>query len=257
MEESKEDPSQAGNEDESQGVGEGSQSQSQTNNDESQGVSEGSQSQSQNFSSYDQGDGFSSRAFVEQLRQTWINERCCPELLFYEDEIVDRIKELIDEQQELIFEARENNQDELLTRLSQMELDRVQYMLTAYLRTRIQKIEKHVIYILTNQDMVSRLSDNERDFASKYLDIIERLFNFSFLDSIPDKFRGLTEAESSTNMIPEPALGSHVFIKVKEDVGLYQINENGDEVELNENDILAASYQPFKALLIEDKIDLI
>lgn len=86
----------------------------------------------------------------------------CPEILFYEDEIVDRIKELIDEQQGLIIELKDSKRDELLCRalrmrpfqkpavqpgpnpptglLTQMELDRVQYMLTAYMRTRIKKV---------------------------------------------------------------------------------------------------------------------
>ena len=53
----------------------------------------------------DAGDDPTSRQWVQLLRQTWINERCCPELLYYEDEIVDRIKELLEEQQELSLEV--------------------------------------------------------------------------------------------------------------------------------------------------------
>lgn len=217
---------------------------------------EGGEFESQN-ASYEEGVDSSSREYVQNLRQCWINERCCPELLFYEDVIVNRVKELLEEQQELVLNAKDSRREELLATVTQMELDRVQFMLTAYLRTRISKIERYVVHILTDPEIRERVSDAEREYASKFLDILERNFNSSFLDNIPDKFRGLTENESSTGMIPKPNLEAHVFIKVKDDVGIYRINDDNDEVELFKDDILAASYQPFKELLMQDKIDLI
>lgn len=45
------------------------------------------------------------------------------------------------------------------------ELKRVRYLLQAYHRTRLQKIEKHILHILDKQDIMSRLSDKEKAYA--------------------------------------------------------------------------------------------
>lgn len=51
--------------------------------------------------------------------------------------------------------------------------------------------------------------------ASRYLDLLERHFNVSFLDQIPDRFRSLTDKNAEINMIEEPDVNHYVFLKVQ------------------------------------------
>lgn len=45
-----------------------------------------------------------------------------------------------------------------------MELERVKYMLKSYLRTRLLKVERQVIYVI-EKDFASLLSDGEMNYA--------------------------------------------------------------------------------------------
>lgn len=48
--------------------------------------------------------------------------------------------------------------------IERMELERVKYLLKAYLRSRIIKIEKHLIYII-EKDKANLLSQSEMEYA--------------------------------------------------------------------------------------------
>lgn len=45
------------------------------------------------------------------------------------------------------------------------ELKRVRYLLQAYHRARLQKIEKYILHILDKEEIMSRLSDKEKAYA--------------------------------------------------------------------------------------------
>ena len=59
-----------------------------------------------------------------------------------------------------------------------MDIERVRFSLSRYLRTRIKKIEDQIFYLVTNADALARLSQQERLFALKLNEL-----NESFLDS--------------------------------------------------------------------------
>ena len=67
-----------------------------------------------------------------------------------------------------------------------MELDRAKYMLKSYLRMRIFKIEKELIYIIEN-DKASLLSEGEMQFAWQLYENKKKLFNEVFFQGIPSK----------------------------------------------------------------------
>lgn len=179
----------------------------------------------------------------------------------YEQNIVDEIKSLIQQQTELVQQSTSAN-EVFAANLYQMEADRLQYMLASYLRGRIKKIEKYVLAILKSEQMTERLSDEEFTFAKGYADLLEKSYVNSFLQWIPQMFRDLVTQNSEVDMVEEPDLDAPVFMRVKQNVGAFEINPDGTgekvyEIDLNEGDILAASYRPFRGLLIDDRIDLI
>ena len=82
---------------------------------------------------------------IDKLKVALRNEKACPEILAFEEEVVDDIHELVKAQQGHVDEFREGN-DETETAfavsLYQMEIDRIQYLLASYLRTRLAKVQQ-------------------------------------------------------------------------------------------------------------------
>lgn len=200
------------------------------------------------------------RGTVSLLRSIWINEKCAPEVLIYEDKVVAQIKSLVESQQEYIASRREESKgtEDFQCNLYQMELDRINFMLSCYLRIRLKKIEKYAMWLLKRNDVAGILSPHELRYATQYLNLLEKHFNICFLDFIHPKFRSLTgDTAGGDEMVRAPNLTDFVFLRVKEDIGVLDLSEDGDEVNLSANDILAGSYLPFKGLLLEDKVELI
>ena len=60
-----------------------------------------------------------------------------------------------------------NEAEYYTTTIYQMDIERVRYSLSRYLRSRVLKIEKCLEYINSNLEVFDRLSDQEKVFASK------------------------------------------------------------------------------------------
>ncbi|KAG5192908.1 hypothetical protein JKP88DRAFT_260809 [Tribonema minus] len=103
---------------------------------------------------------------VVELQNAWVGEVCAPELLVYRDEIIDKMLEQLTSVQAILDDYKSSGPDEMYTAsLYQMELNRIRFGVTKYLRTRVHKIERDVFYILSNtKEMLSsgRLSDHSR-----------------------------------------------------------------------------------------------
>jgi len=193
---------------------------------------------------------------VERLKTAWINEQCSPEILQYEADIISTLLSQIEHQQQYIDEEQSDPDLQFHTHLYEIESERVKYMMRCYLRERLFKIEKHVIFILKNEEMTQRLSPEELTYAQKYCDLLEESFGSAFLNLLPENLRSLTEQTSDLDMIPKPNLDSHVFCKVIHRVGDYQLDEE-DTLLLEQDDIYLLRYRPIRPLLQSGKIQLI
>lgn len=196
------------------------------------------------------------------LKEAWLNELGAPEILHYEKELVEHFKNALDIKEASIQEQEtnlENKKENILMGLVlQMEMDRVRYVLTSYLRTRLKKIEKHTLFVLSDDRTRERLSDHEETFAKSFMKLLEKHLNNSFLSHIPDKFRGLDEQTQFEQMVEKPNIQRFVFMRVTEDVGAFDITQDGEsEVELNKGDILTAGYASIRELLDQKKVQLI
>lgn len=68
-------------------------------------------------------------------------------------------------QEGVIADYRDNPQMELPRLMYSYELKRVRYLLQAYHRTRLSKIEKFILHILEKDEVLSRLSEKEQAYA--------------------------------------------------------------------------------------------
>jgi GINS complex subunit 4 len=194
---------------------------------------------------------------VNELRQLWINEKGSPELLFFDAEVVSVVQFNLQQEQERVEQAQIQGTDATRIMLVEMDISRLQFLVHAYHRVRLQKIERHAIYILMTPEQVERLSSHEYEYLKSYVDLFEKLMNDSFLHHIPERFQSLTDKNADINMVIAADLHRHVFMRVREHIGTYEINDDGDYVEMKKNDILVGSYKAFRQLLHDQRIELI
>lgn len=191
---------------------------------------------------------------IKQLLRSWVSEKSAPELLAYEEEPVEVLLREIQEQEELSrANARDTVNNQFLFNMYQMEIGRLRYALNAYLRTRLWKIECHVLHILGTDAMRSRLSAAELSYAEQYRKLISAHMSASCLDAIPETFRTV----EGKGMVPSPEMDSYVFCKVHDTIGTIAINEENDVINLEQGDIYIVRYEVIEQFLQAGRLSLI
>ena len=191
---------------------------------------------------------------LSSRKQAWIDESLSPEILGYRDDLVDRIRTLI-ARQEKIVEDYEQDHDKALTRMIRFaEVNRIKFTLRSYLRKRLGKIEAFAIHTYLTDDLSSRLSPQELEFAKDYIDGVNRVFQETVLNFLPRDYDSLIHqseamASAAPDMIPSPDLDKHVFVRVRDDLGDILMDET-TTFRLQEGDIFAIRYG-----LIRDFVD--
>ncbi|KAJ1430997.1 hypothetical protein B484DRAFT_316731, partial [Ochromonadaceae sp. CCMP2298] len=154
------------------------------------------------------------------LNQAWATEVNAPEILPYRHEIVSEIKSQLTTQQESIDQkGQEAEEGEyFIISLYQMDVERVRYSLTRYLRARLLKIERSLEHIVSDINAIELLSKEERAFATR----LNALNNAYFEDTVSSR---LAHAESreyygvSENKIKNARpSGGFVFCRAKADL---------------------------------------
>ncbi|XP_075895066.1 DNA replication complex GINS protein SLD5 isoform X2 [Nelusetta ayraudi] len=101
--------------------------------------------------------------------------------------------------------------------IHRMEIDRIRFMLSSYLRSRLQKIEKFFPHVLERQNSrkagePSLLSPEEFSFAKEYYANTESYLRVVALRRMPSNLQSVDMLKA----VPEPCLDSFVFLRVKE-----------------------------------------
>ena len=68
-------------------------------------------------------------------------------------------------QEGVIADYRDNAEMELPRLMYSYELKRVSYLLQAYHRTRLKKIERFILHILEKEEVLQKLSEKEQTYA--------------------------------------------------------------------------------------------
>ncbi|KAK7934190.1 hypothetical protein WMY93_005086 [Mugilogobius chulae] len=101
--------------------------------------------------------------------------------------------------------------------IHRMEIDRIRYVLSSYLRCRLQKIEKYFPHVLEKEKSremgdASLLSPEEFAFAKEYYANTETYLKTVALKRMPP----ILQTIDMLKAVPEPCLDSFVFLRVKE-----------------------------------------
>jgi len=98
------------------------------------------------------------------LQQLLHQEKSSPELLPYQVLLIGQISKRIFDQERQLQRKINDTDDRFYFNVHKMELERVKYLLKSYLRTRLFKMEKHLLY-LVEKDQAHLLSEAEMQYA--------------------------------------------------------------------------------------------
>lgn len=173
----------------------------------------------------------------------WRNEKFAPEILPHKIDIVECLLDLIKHMEENIDNLSHND---FKRSLYQLEVDRVRFLVTSYLRTRIEKIQMYVSHILKqethriNNGDPTYLTEAELQFAKEYNENVE-----SHLDSVTSFCPGIPRKEWFNDTI-EPNIHSFVFLKSKKNIDGIVIDDGSRDqdlvVDLKEGSQMLMSY---------------
>ena len=217
------------------------------------------------------------------LKRALQNEKAAPELLPYEDELIQRINALLEHQvrvhliiqyhypntnphkhlhlhQEQVVQSAESRPDhDLVCTIYTVEITRVKYMLRSYLRTRLFKIGKYVMHSMDDPEVRSRLSPLEDQYAEQYLRLIGNHLANTVSAKLPEAFKSVfkqASAHQANDMIPAPDLGTHVFTNILRDLGQVQVYEDGSSQEMFKGDTYIMRYAMLRRLLQDGSVQL-
>ncbi|KAL6944679.1 hypothetical protein ACO0RG_001424 [Hanseniaspora osmophila] len=152
-------------------------------------------------------------------------------------------------------EYRQNRDKKLPLLCMEAELERVKFLVRSFIRCRLSKIDKYLVYIRQNdvpteeldedehqgifserndssgnlsdsQDLESKrhpsklvssglLSPTEYQYLIKHSDILLKYFNNTVLQHMPPSLQLINDTESTVNMVDEPDMEQFVFIFVR------------------------------------------
>ncbi|XP_055375297.1 DNA replication complex GINS protein SLD5 [Condylostylus longicornis] len=191
---------------------------------------------------------------LEKLQCAWLNEKFAPDILPIQEEIIELMMGQISHMEENMVQLDKNDLRYIAHR---MEIERIRYLITSYLRCRLKKIEKYTSYIISEDEKSSednkRLSQGELTFAQELFENTQNLFNRIALQYMPNMQRSTADCDKTVR----PNLMSHVFLKAKTTVSGVVIGADDEEVDLAEGSQHIIPYQLISDLVLNDKVQLI
>ncbi|KAI3372413.1 hypothetical protein L3Q82_022902 [Scortum barcoo] len=151
---------------------------------------------------------------ISKLEEAWMNEKFSPELLENKSEVVECVMEQLTHMEANLQRVKKGDAKASIHR---MEIDRIRFVLSSYLRSRLQKIEKFFPHVLEREKSrgegdPSLLSPEEFAFAKEYYANTETYLKAVALKRMPPNLQTVDLLKA----VPEPCLDSFIFLRVKE-----------------------------------------
>lgn len=151
----------------------------------------------------------SAQKVLQTVEQAWLNEKFSPEILPHQTDYVDCLLEQIKGMEGNL--AKLSKTDPKVD-LHKLELERIKFVITSYLRTRLKKIECFCVSLLEEEanrpEGGTYLSPAELRFAKEFAQNADNHFD-TILRHMPQLFNKLEKNKK----IIEPNLNSFVFLK--------------------------------------------
>lgn len=205
----------------------------------------------------------SSENIYDQLVAAMLNERMSPDILPYKHELLKEVLTQLSNQQQYLLDSHEygdsNVESGIVTgdfklqlMIIETDIERLNYLVRLYLRTRLAKIDKFTIHYInetSNDDSTndrSLLSPEETEYMHKHFKILTQLYNNSFLKKMPHFLTLLDDTSGGQSMISVPDINQPVFIKVITKFPIIINLDEDEDLELVENGIYVVKYSLIK-----------
>ncbi|CAB3397404.1 unnamed protein product [Caenorhabditis bovis] len=199
-------------------------------------------------------------AVIKRMTQWWQNEMASPCLLPTQMELVDILLDQIQGMEENI--GRQKDKVQLRISIHKMELQRISFMTSDYIRCRLRKIEANPRSVIEEhqkrleEGQPELLSESELKFAKEYADAEAQLFGKTVLGFMPAALQKIP--------VPMDDLSTEFsFIRVLEDnvenVSVPDWSDPNSEVilEMTKNSIHLIPFSSIRHLVEEGKIELL
>ncbi|KAG2454124.1 hypothetical protein HYH02_001160 [Chlamydomonas schloesseri] len=191
------------------------------------------------------------------------NERNTQDILEYKHDLVERVQRRLQEQADRVDtwkEAGKNQYDEVDMSLpilcSTLNVNRFRFLLKAYWRARLQKIERFATLILDKQELQRNCSPQELAHCLQYFVAVGKCMKEVVLARLPEEFQTLVQESQLTetrDMIPAPRLDRCVFIKLLKDAGHVAVDAEGTQlVDMKAGDVYIIQYALVQRLVQQD-----
>ncbi|CAI5469497.1 unnamed protein product [Closterium sp. Yama58-4] len=195
------------------------------------------------------------------LRRMWQNEKAAPDILPYETDLVERTKTRLEELEEVIDALKGDGRKAMERELHMMDVDRTKYLLRAYLRCRIQKIDRFFLHFAGEESYHSRLSEGEQRYCDRQVDLVQAHLDRTALTRLPRRYQSiLKQADSSEtpDMIPTPDLDTFVFCVATRPLPSVQLDpELDDVIGMAPGELHILRYRPIQTLVQSGDIILL
>lgn len=207
----------------------------------------------------DDDEEITAQVVLKTLEDAWQNERLAPEILPHHNEMVECMLGQIQHMERNISKLPKTD---LRASIHKMELSRIKFIICNYLRTRINKIEKYCIHIISEerQRMISNtnyLTPSEYKYAQEYLSNMEKHLKNVALDKMPDNMQTF----DSNKLSVLPNLNAHIFLKANETINGVVMEgitaDQDEEIDLDDGSQHILQYKPIAELVKNGKVTLI
>jgi len=205
---------------------------------------------------------------LNKLKQSWIDERMCPDLLDYDGDVVDC---MLDQIHQMEANLKRVKKTDFKISVHKMEVDRIRYVIASYLRCRLQKIETYHRHVLSTEELRRRLSPEELKFATELQASVDAHLHEVALRELP--LAGSSQAESQldsqtgdalSNMAVAPSVDTHVYLRAAADCPGVLITDPAsdattrtEEVDLVKGSQYLLRYEPISKMLHKGDVHLI
>eukprot|EP01104_Vermistella_antarctica_P006271 TRINITY_DN16988_c0_g1_i1.p1 TRINITY_DN16988_c0_g1~~TRINITY_DN16988_c0_g1_i1.p1 ORF type:complete len:215 (-),score=30.66 TRINITY_DN16988_c0_g1_i1:151-795(-) len=193
--------------------------------------------------------GASRNTSLSTLKRIWLNEKYAPELLPFASDVVPYFHDKVQEQEDQLAGLNpEDESDRICSAFIQMEINRVRYLLRAYLRARLSKIEQFHSFLLNGDQ--DRLSEEEANFLEGYSTLVGSHLGTSVLDKLPEKHRSVDDVATRG-----PDMNKHMICRIRKNFEGFVVK--GEAIDLVRNQLFVIRYSLIRDLLEDGVVELI
>ncbi|XP_058057675.1 DNA replication complex GINS protein SLD5 [Anopheles bellator] len=195
----------------------------------------------------------SSQEVLESLQRAWINEKFAPDLLPYEESLVEMVMIQLVHMEENLAST---NKNDLLYIVHRMEVERIRFIVASYLRCRLQKIETYASHILDTDSArpsdAKRLSDAEHKFAVDFHESVENHFYQLVVRHMPQNHQ---DDERIRRVVPN--VDGHVFARARKNIGEYSLAGGEHSLNIKSGSVHLFKYRDIEPLIVDGLLELI